>query len=171
MHSRPTRLIVLALVASACGSPSAKVDATVSTQDPSGEHRLPTGAKLDPAGASHDLGPLPLAMALSPDKSRVVILMNGWRDQGIQVVDRATGNVVQTVSLPAVFLGIAFSRDGRSLWVSGGNQDVIYRFDWSGGKAALVDSIQLAVKQPDRSGTRYPAGIGISRDGRTIYAA
>jgi sugar lactone lactonase YvrE len=73
--------------------------------------------------------------------------------------------------LPAVFLGIVFSPDCRSLYVSGGNQDVIYRLDWSGGRATLADSIQLAVKQPNHSGTRYPAGIAISRDGRTLYAA
>ncbi len=171
MHSKLTRLTALALVATACSSPSTKVDATVSAQVPSGERRLPTGARLDPAGSSQDLGPLPLAMILSPDKSRVVVLMNGWRQQGIQVVDRANGSVLQTIPLPAVFLGVTFSPDGRSLYVSGGNQDVIYRFDWSGGKAALADSIQLAVKQPDHSGTRYPAGIGISPDGRTLYAA
>src|SRR5439155_21275068 len=73
--------------------------------------------------------------------------------------------------LPAVFLGMAFSPDGKSLYVSGGNQDVIYRFDWSGGRATLADSIALAIKEKGRSGTRYPAGIAISRDGGTLYAA
>src|SRR4029078_3860260 len=88
-----------------------------------------------------------------------------------QVVDRNSGSVLQKISLPAVFLGLAFSPDGQSLYVSGGNQDVIYRFAWSGREVTLVDSISLAVKQKDHSGTRYPAGIAISRDGRTLYAA
>jgi YVTN family beta-propeller protein len=110
-------------------------------------------------------------MALSPDRSRVVVLLNGWGQQGIQVVDRGSGEVLQTISLPAVFLGIAFSPDGRSLYVSGGNQDLIYRFGWHDGKATLADSIPLAIKKSNESGTRYPAGIGISSDGRTLYAA
>ena len=126
---------------------------------------------LDPAGSSIDLGPLPLAMTLSPDRSRLIFLLNGWREQGIQIVDRRSGAIVQKVSLPAVFLGMAFSPDGKSLYVSGGNQDVIYRFDWRDGTATLADSISLAFKDPAHSGTRYPAGIAISNDGRTLYAA
>jgi YVTN family beta-propeller protein len=170
MRSTLTRLVALAITASACSSPSPKVDA-VAAQDPSGARRLPTGARLDPAGVSYDLGPLPLAMTLSPDKSRVVVLLNGWREQGVQIVDRSTGRVTQKISLPAVFLGLTFSPDGRSLYVSGGNQDVVYRLNWSDGQATLADSIALAVKQPNRSGTRYPAGVAISRDGRMLYVA
>ena len=171
MCSKLTCLLALAFVASACNSPSPQVEAAIAAQDPSGERRLPTGARLDPAGVSYDLGPLPLAMTLSPDRSRLIVLLNGWREQGIQVVDRSTGRVVQKISLPAVFLGMAFSPDAKSLYVSGGNEDVVYRFDWAGGEAKLADSIALAVKQPGRSGTRYPAGIAISRDGRTLYVA
>src|SRR5438105_1691428 len=166
-----TLLAFSALVATACGAPSPQVEGAIATQDPSGARRLPTGARLDPAGVSYDLGPLPLAMALSPDRTRVIVLLNGWREQGIQILDRATRRIVQKISLPAVFLGMVFSPDARSLYVSGGNEDVIYRFNWTGGQATLVDSIVLAVKQPGRSGTRYPAGIAISRGGRTLYAA
>jgi len=166
-----TRLFALTLIASACSSPSTQTEGAVSAQDPSGARRLPTGARLDPAGVSYDLGSMPLAMVLSPERNRVVVLLNGWREQGIQVVDRSSGRVLQTIPLPAVFLGIAFSPDGKSLYVSGGNEDVIYRFDWRAGEATLADSIALAVKAKDKSGTRYPAGIAISRDGQTLYAA
>jgi DNA-binding beta-propeller fold protein YncE len=171
MNPTFTRLFALTLIASSCGSPSPQVEARISAQDPSGERRLPTGARLDPAGVSYDLGSMPLAMTLSPEKNRVIVLLNGWREQGIQVVDRASGRVLQTIPLPAVFLGVAFSPDGKSLYVSGGNEDVIYRFDWHDGQATLADSIALAVKEKGQSGTRYPAGIAISRDGRTLYVA
>jgi len=171
MRALLTRLIALAFVASACNSPSPQVEAAIGTQDPAGARRLPTGARLDPAGVSYGLGPLPLAMALSPDRSQLIVLLNGWREQGIQVVDRSSGRVVQKISLPAVFLGMTFSPDGKSLYVSGGNADVVYRFNWTDGHATLGDSIVLALKQPNRSGTRYPAGIAISRDGRTLYVA
>jgi DNA-binding beta-propeller fold protein YncE len=173
-------LLLLMFAAGACGSPSPQVKAGIEAQDPSGVRRLPTGATLDPAGVSYDLGSMPLAMALSPEKDRVIVLLNGWREQGIQVVDRATGRVLQTVSLPAVFLGVVFSPDGRSLYVSGGNQDVIYRFDWRAGAATLADSIVLEARRKMKDdmmggmmkdGMRYPAGIAISPDGRTLYAA
>ncbi|HXL86478.1 MAG TPA: beta-propeller fold lactonase family protein, partial [Gemmatimonadaceae bacterium] len=175
-------LVAACLVGNACNSPSPRVESAIATQDPSGPRRLPTGRTLDPAGVSYDLGSMPLAMALSPEKDRVVALLNGWREQGIQVVDRASGRMLQRIPLPAVFLGIAFSPDGRSLYVSGGNQDVIYRFDWRERAANLADSIVLAVKPkgPPRpmmgmgavtEGSKYPAGIAISPDGRTLYAA
>src|SRR6185503_10508730 len=68
--------------------------------------RLPTGARLDPAGRSFDVGSMPLAIALSPDDKSVVILLNGWREQGIQVLDRGTGKVVQDLLQSAAFLGL-----------------------------------------------------------------
>jgi DNA-binding beta-propeller fold protein YncE len=171
MTSTLTRLAAVAIVAAACNSPSSQLKAAIEAQDPSGARRLPTGARLDPAGISYDLGPLPLAMTLSPDQSQAIVLLNGWREQGLQVIDRASGRMLQAVQLPAVFLGMTFAPDGKSLYVSGGNQDVVYRFDWSTGRATLADSIVLAVKQKGKSGTRYPAGIAISNDGRTLYAA
>ena len=136
-----------------------------------GEPRLPTGVHLDPVTNAWAVGSMPLAMALAPGGGQVVVLLNGWREQGIQVLDRRTGQVAQTLLQPAAFLGIVFSPDGRSLYASGGNQDVVYRYDWSGGRATLADSFQLAVKQPNRSGTSYPAGIGVSRDGARLYVA
>jgi YVTN family beta-propeller protein len=171
MNPTFTRLLALALIVNACTSPSIQVEGTVTAQDASGVRRLPTGVRLDPAGVSYNLGSMPLALALSPEKDRIVVLLNGWREQGIQVVERGSGRVLQAVALPAVFLGIAFSPDGRSLYVSGGDQDVIYRFDWRDGVATLADSIVLAVKQKGKGGTRYPAGIALSPDGRTLYAA
>jgi len=82
--------MLLAVIATGCGSPSPQVKAGIEAQDPSGLRRLPTGATLDPAGMSYDLGSMPLAMVLSPEKNRVIALLNGWREQGIQVVDRST---------------------------------------------------------------------------------
>jgi YVTN family beta-propeller protein len=134
--------------------------------------RLPTGARLDPAGRSVDVGSMPLAMTLSPDGRHIVLLLNGWREQGLQILDRATGAVVQTVPQAAAFIGLAFSPRAEVLFVSGGNQDVVYRYDWSNGRATLRDSVILARKpDPRRSGTRYPAGLTVSGDGTRLYVA
>jgi YVTN family beta-propeller protein len=114
---------------------------------------------------------MPLAIALSPDKRSIVVLLSGWREQGIQVLDRGTGKVLQSLLQPAAFLGMAFAPDGKSLYTSGGNEDVVYRYDWSDGRASLEDTIVLATKPKDKPGTSYPAGIGISPDGKTLYVA
>jgi YVTN family beta-propeller protein len=160
-------LSLLAAVACAAPQPSPSPGA------PDDAHaRLPTGVRLDPASPLHDVGQMPLAMVDAPDSDRVVLLLNGWRDEGIQVVERASGRVLQTVKLPAAFLGLQFSPDGRSLYASGGNADVVYRFEWSDGAATLRDSVVLAAKaRPNANGTRYPAGLALSRDGKTMYVA
>lgn len=100
----------------------------------------------------------------------MVALNNGWREQGIQLYDRDSGRVVQTISLPAVFLGLAFSHSGDTLFVSGGFRDVIYELTWDWGRLRLVDSIALAPGER-RLGRRYPAGVAVSPDGRMLYVA
>ncbi|MFL5542079.1 MAG: bifunctional YncE family protein/alkaline phosphatase family protein [Longimicrobiaceae bacterium] len=132
--------------------------------------RLPTGAWIEPAGTRVDVGPLPLAMLPAPEGDRVVLLQCGWRDQAVVVVSRA-GRVLQVIAQPAAFVGLAFSPDGKTLYASGGNQDVVYRYAWSGGAATLRDSLVLAVKPPKSDGTRYPAGLAVSPDGRRLYVA
>ena len=134
--------------------------------------RLPTGVRLDPAGPRTDVGPLPLAAVLSPDSSHILLLLNGWRQQGVQVVNRRTGAVTQTLDQAAAFIGLAFSPDGRTLYASGGNTDVVYRYDWAASKLTLRDSLVLRVRQNPRSnGISYPAGLAPSSDGRFLYVA
>ncbi len=140
---------------------------------PESKHvRLPTGAFLDPAAPSVDLGSMPLAMALPPDGGQVVVLLNGWREQGIQIIDRRTNQVAQMVEQPAAFLGVAFSPNGRELYASGGNQDAVYRYRWESGRAALADSIVLAPRRGrTQRGKRYPGEIALSPDGARLYVA
>jgi hypothetical protein len=48
---------------------------------------LATGVRLDAEGEFIDLGSMPLGMALAPEGKRVIAVLSGWREQGIQVVD------------------------------------------------------------------------------------
>jgi len=132
---------------------------------------LPTGIVLDPAGSSIPLGSMPLAAIWSPDSARIVVVLGGYRDQGIQVVDRASRRVVQTLVQPSAFLGATFTPDGRRLFVSGGNGDVIYEYAWQSGTATLTDSIALGPRPGKKGGRVYPAGLACSPDGGQLYVA
>jgi DNA-binding beta-propeller fold protein YncE len=132
---------------------------------------LATGLKLDPVGSFVDLGSMPLAMALSPDGNSLVVVLSGWREQGIQVVDLKSMRVTQTLEQPSAFYGLAFSGDGRELYVSGGNEDAIFCYSWKDGVATFTRKIALAEKKPDKPGTRYPAGLAASRRGNLLYVA
>jgi YVTN family beta-propeller protein len=165
MNSRFAISILLSLTG--CIARQDSVEPENKTERP----RLPTGAHLDPAGRSLDVGSMPLAIAPSPDGKSIVILLNGWREQGVQVIDRGSGKVVQTLLQPAAFLGLVFSPDGKKLYASGGNEDAIYEYAWDNGRASFTDTIRLAAKEKGKSGKRYPAGIGLSPDGKLLYVA
>jgi YVTN family beta-propeller protein len=134
--------------------------------------RLPTGRWLDPAAPSLALGgSFPLSVALSPEGDRVAVLLSGYQMQGVEIVDRRSGRVIQTLEQPAAFVGLVPTGDGRTLYASGGNQDLVYRYAWDPDGVKLRDSLVLAPKLPERSGTRYPAGLGLAPDGRFLYVA
>ena len=181
---RLTLAPALVLALAACGGPGSPRPAPAPATDAAG--RLPTGVRLDPEGGIVDVGNFPLAMTLTPDGRYALLLLSGWREQGLQVLDRSSGRVTATVSLPAAFLGLALAPDGHTVYASGGNQDVVYRLELSGGAAVLRDSIQLAppdtaaarnpvapgeVRRARTSGRRYPAGLALSPDGRALYVA
>jgi YVTN family beta-propeller protein len=170
--TRPARIAAAALLMAAI--PACHPVGLAPSPEPGASEthpRLPTGAFLDPAAPSVDLGSMPLAMVLSPDDQQVVVLLNGWREQGIQVIDRRAKRVTQRMEQPAAFLGIAFSPDGRALYASGGNQDAVYRYGWQNGHATRTDSILLAPRRGRPTGRRYPSGLALSSDGRTLYVA
>jgi DNA-binding beta-propeller fold protein YncE len=158
-----------ATFAAACQRGAPETSPSVSSIDVA--NRLPTGRVLDPVGTVTEVGSMPLATTLSPDGRQILVLLNGYREQGVQVVDRASGTLLQTLVQPAAFLGLSFSPDGKTLYASGGNQDVIYRYSWADGRATLADSLVLAAKAPRSSGTRYPGGLAPSADGRFLYVA
>ncbi len=132
--------------------------------------RLPTGQVLDPAGTVQPIGQMPLAMLVAPGGRRLVMLLNGYRERGVQVVG-LDGRVTQNLPQAAAFIGLAFSSDGHTLFASGGNQDVVYRYAWEADSARLVDSLVLHVKPRDSSGVRYPAGLALSPRGDQLYVA
>jgi DNA-binding beta-propeller fold protein YncE len=132
---------------------------------------LPTGVRLDPVGDFIDLGSMPMGMALAPEGDKVVVILSGWREQGIQVIDLKSRRVSQTLPQEAAFFGITFSRDGRTVYASGGNDDSIFCYSWNGAAAAFERKIVLGKQKPDKTGSRYPAGIAASGNGKLLYVA
>lgn len=160
------RAAVLVLTMAACTSaPSSDIASHSEVR------RLSTGAYLDPAGRITDVGGLPLAMVPSPDGKYLLLLLNGFREQGIQVVDRGSGEIVQTLPQRAAFLGLTFSHDGQSLYASGGDDDIVYHYRWTNNRGDLADTIVIAPKTKGHAhGMRYPAQIALSPDDKTLYA-
>ena len=134
---------------------------------------LPTGVRLDPAGeAALDLGSLPVNLVVAPEGDKAVVVLSGWREQGIQVVDLKTRSVTQTMLQDGAFYGAAFSPDGRRLYVSGGNTDILFVYEWKDGAATVANKFLLAKeKTADGTGTSYPAGVAVAPNGKFVYVA
>ncbi|NUQ20696.1 MAG: YncE family protein, partial [Gemmatimonadaceae bacterium] len=161
--TRPLVIAVLALAACRGGGGN--------TASPADRERLSTGRYLDPVAPSTRLASsFPLGVATSRDGKRVAILLSGYGKQGVELIDRATGSS-NFVEQRAAFVGVALSPDGSRVYASGGNQDVVYVYDWAATGATLRDSLVLTHKAPRASGTRYPAGVALSTDGRWLYVA
>jgi hypothetical protein len=44
---------------------------------------LPTGVRLDPVGETLELGSMPLNIVSAPTAGKAVVVLSGWREQGI----------------------------------------------------------------------------------------
>ncbi len=168
--------VVAAVVLAGCagGEPNTRHSPEPRVAEPAVALRLPTGARLDPAGRSIAVGNMPMGAVLAPDGRHVVVSLSGWREQGIEVVDLQKGRVVQRVAQPGAFLGLAWSPDGDRLYASGGVSDCVYVYGWRAADrepATLVDSLALAPADPKTPGSRYPAGMAMSSDGHYLFVA
>jgi YVTN family beta-propeller protein len=83
---------------------------------------LPNGWRITPAGkAIAEMGDLVLKMVPSPDGKVIVAGHGGYLPHGLSVIDAKTHKLVQEVPLKTAWLGLAWSPDGHTLYVSGGN--------------------------------------------------
>jgi len=131
---------------------------------------LPTGVRLDAAGEPIDLGSMPLNLVPAPGGDKAAVVLSGWREQGLQIVDLKTRQVTQTLMQDSAFYGAAFSPDGNVLYVSGGNTDMLFAYAWKDGTATLANKFELAkAKTGDGTGTSYPAGVAVAPNGKFVY--
>jgi YVTN family beta-propeller protein len=170
MRAAPFLLATLTLAAAACNRPATQSLKAGDSLSAGLGGRLPTGVHLDPAAPVAPIWSMALTMRTAPEGDRVVVSSSSYDTQGLQVIDATTGNVLQELPQRSAFVGLAFSPDGKTLYASGGDADVVYRYDWSGGRATLRDSIRLDEKTVAH-GYRYPAGLAVSPDGRHVYVA
>jgi DNA-binding beta-propeller fold protein YncE len=127
---------------------------------------LPNGWSLSPAGKSLPLGDLPLNMAVSSSKKYIAVTNNGQSKQSLQLINVETNKVVDNITIDKSWLGIAFTKDEKTLYASGGNDNWILKYAIKNEKLILVDSIKLGEKWPTKIS---PAGICINDEKNILY--
>ncbi len=128
---------------------------------------LPNGWSLTPVGKSLKLGDLPLNIALSSSKRYLAVTNNGYGKQTIQLIDAIRGKILDNVTIGKSWVGIKFSRDEKNLYVSGGNDDVIWHYAILNHKLIKRDSIFLGKPWPKDKIS--PAGIETDDAAHRLY--
>ncbi|WP_143308068.1 bifunctional YncE family protein/alkaline phosphatase family protein [Chitinophaga vietnamensis] len=128
---------------------------------------LPNGWSLTPVGHSLQLGDLPLNVAVSPSEKLLAVTNNGQSKHTIQLLDASKESILDEVNIPKAWLGLAFSKDEKSLYASGANDNVIWRYDISDRKLLLKDSIRLGLGWPKEK--ICPTGMAIDYSRNRLY--
>src|SRR5437870_2699228 len=102
------------------------------------------GWGITPAGQQVPISDMALKMVISPDKKMLLAASAGFNDTGLTLLDLATKRVSQFLPLPEVWNGLAVSKDGRRIFVSGGDSGVIHVFNYADGKATPAEPVKPA---------------------------
>jgi len=128
---------------------------------------LPNGWKLSPAGRSLQLGDLPLNMQLSASGKLLAVTNNGQSVQSLQLIDPKNEQLLDQKVVGKSWYGIAFSRDEKKLYASGGNDNWILAFNIRDNKFGSADTIKLGPVWP--KGKICPTGITVNRANTKLY--
>jgi YVTN family beta-propeller protein len=127
---------------------------------------LPNGWKLTPVGKQLPLGDLPLNIALSPSKKLAAITNNGQSYQTIQLVDIEKEVILDSITIGKSWLGLTFSGDGKYLYASGGNDNIIIRYTLRNNHLAIYDSIRIGKPWPEKISV---AGLALDDAKNRLY--
>lgn len=149
-----------------------------------GETVIPNGRILTPRGRQIEVAPHPYGLTLSPDGSVAVTANSGTAPFSISVIKNVAGADPEVMQVPkgyktdkgvlaSVFMGLAVTPDNRYVFVSGGQENEIYRFDLQTGEKTATIDCAVAADAPDDGRDFEDGFIGdmvLSKDGRRLYA-
>ncbi|NDC78492.1 MAG: hypothetical protein EBZ67_11560 [Chitinophagia bacterium] len=145
-----------------------------------GETILPNGRIVQSVGQQIVVAPHPYGMVLSPDGKTLVTANSGTSPLSITIIrdlNRFGGDVQQIPEghetqkgvLASVFMGLAISQDSRMVYVSGGQENKVYKFDLSTGKPlGTIDCSHVDSSRDYSHG--YIGDMVISRNGKLLFA-
>jgi WD40 repeat protein len=133
---------------------------------------LVSGWKTTPAGRQLPSGDMILSGQVSPHGTLFAFTNTGYTQPALHIVDLATEKEIATFTLEQSWSGLAFSPDGKRIFVSSGAgyplSDILYfdRWDKEGWKAART-GFNLLGATKDRTAV---SSINVSADGKLLYA-
>lgn len=148
--------------------------------DTAGTTIIPNGRLLTPLGRQIRTAPHPYGLLLCPDGSTVITANSGTAPLSITLIRDALSASPRLEQIPpgvdtdkdllsAVFMGLAVSPDLKMIYVAGGQDNRIYRFDFATGQP--LAPIDCAALDGDRDYMHgYIGDMVLTKDGTTLYA-
>ena len=128
-------------------------------------HLLFNGWGVSAAGEHVAVSDLALKLVVAPDGKRLLAAHGGFNRHGLTVLDIATRKETQFLTLTQSWNGLAFSRDAKQCYVSGGDSGQIHVFNYSAGAATFDRSVSLV-----QEGTEvFLAGIAVHPGTGKLY--
>ena len=113
-----------------------------------GSFLVPTGQRLTPSGKHIEVDDRPLGMVLSPDGARLAVVTgSNFAPRALHIIDAKSGTLLKTERIGDSFVGVAFSADGKTLYVGGGasNEVKVLRED---GPRGRIQDRRLRAQRP-----------------------
>lgn len=135
---------------------------------PDGAVQLPNQWQLRPVGKQLPMGDFPVNSALHPSGQYLAVLHAGMKEHEVMIIDlnKTKQKIVSRVTIDQTFYGLCFTPDGRKLYASGGEFEVVHEFDFSRGLLGNPKTINL-----NGAGEKLVVG-GLTTDamGRDLFA-
>jgi DNA-binding beta-propeller fold protein YncE len=136
---------------------------------PGGSILLHNQWSLRPAGKQIELGDFPVNLALHPSGEWLAVLHAGYETHEVLIVhlDPTRQKITCRVPLEQAFYGLCFSPDGRQVYASGGEYEVVHAFDFDDGLLFHHRRLRVA---PVKS-KFIPGGLAVTPDQHYVCVA
>ena len=128
---------------------------------------LPNGWSLTPVGKQLPVGDLPLNAVISKDQKFAVITNNGQSRHSLMIIDLEGEQVTDELEIPKGWLGLALTDDGKTLYASGGNDNMVRTYQIENHKITPLDSIVIGAPWPND--TISVAGMALDESRNLLY--
>ena len=132
--------------------------------------QLPNQWKLNPTGAHVEVGDLPSNIQIHPTGQFAAVLHCGWKEHEVHILDLNSKRrkIVCRVTVEQAFYGLTWSPDGKQIYASGGEFDLVHIWDFD--KGLLHNHRKLDVAGVPGVKRVVPAGLALDAAGKELFA-
>ncbi|MEZ5039457.1 MAG: hypothetical protein R2828_06185 [Saprospiraceae bacterium] len=152
----------------------------VCLKNPGGASIIPNGRIVAPYGNTYLTAPHPYGLVLSPNGEIAVTANSGTSPLSITILKNILSDQPDIQQIPpgaktdegvleGVYMGLAIASDNKTLYVAGGQQNLIYIFDLDSGQK--MDSISCSFQTDSLDFTHgFIGDMILSKDNERLYA-